>query len=100
MFENAVNSLPVASSTYTTTKSTLQLQVLLIPIFLGPLYLFHILKIMIYDMYIILLTSMVSGVVTPVPRSSFKINHIKFLQHAVSISVKPLATYKYNNVCF
>jgi len=78
----------------------MQLQVFLIPIFLGALYLFYILKIMIRDMYITLLASMGSGVVTPVPCSSFKINHIKFLQHAVSISVKTLATFEYNNVCF
>lgn len=100
MFKNAINSLPVPSSTYTTTMSTLQLQVFLISIFLGALYLFHILKIMIHEVYITLLTSMGSGVVTPVPQSSFKINHIKFLQHALSVSVKPLATYEYNNVCF
>lgn len=100
MFKNTANSLPAASSTYTTTRSTLQLQVFLIPIFLGALYLFHILKIMIHEVHITLLTSIGSEVVTPVPRSSFKINHIKFLQNAESINLKPLATYEYNYVCF
>jgi len=67
MFKNAVHSLPVAPSTYTTTRLTLQLQVFLISIFLGALYLFLILKIMIHEVYITLLTSMGSGVVTSVP---------------------------------